>query len=196
MRNTTLAPAAEARLDLFWQWELDRRIKVTLAWNIVGLEAKTIGIFKEDGVVTRRPIVFLWGVDDARASLQQKLVDLIHVLTRPRAKTQVVQTGPIGVELGACMLGTRSPNADTRPTSNAIEEGVRLDQALHLEERQQLLIEREAASVISHRKVHMRDSVQLHCRTNDEYDPNTSAGINSSPPNILPGMGIDGCINT
>ena len=88
------------------------------------------------------PVVFARRVDDSGTEASDEVVNPVYVL---------VSSG-------------RPADAEAGPTSGAVVERVRLHEAVHLEELQQLLVEGKAGVEIADRKVDVRDVVRLHGR--------------------------------
>ena len=82
----------------------------------------------------------------------------------PGAKftSRPMEAGPVCDRGGALPFGGRAADAEAGSTADALRERVPLHEALHLEELQQLLVERKAGVEIAHGKLDVRDAVKLH----------------------------------
>jgi hypothetical protein len=140
----------------------DRRIEIPLAGDEVHFESESIGILEEHGVVAGGPVVLARGVDDAGTERRDELVDAVHVLATPGAKAEVVESRAVGIEATALVFGVRPADADSSATADTVIQGVRLHEALHFEEREQLLVEGKAGVEVADRQIDVRDSVELH----------------------------------
>ena len=89
-------------------------------------------------------------------------LNAIDILPRARSKTKVMQPGTILIERRGAMFLTRRANADARSAADAIEQHIGAHQALHVEKRQQFLVERQTAGIVLHREVDMCDAIQTH----------------------------------
>ena len=66
-------------------------IEMPLAWHEIHLQADSIGIFEEDGVVARSPRAVLGWMHHFDLVLDQKCMQVVDVLPRSSAKADVVK---------------------------------------------------------------------------------------------------------
>jgi len=112
---------AQALLQLGRERELDGWIEVPLARNEVYLEAGSIRIREEDGVVAGGPVVLSRRMDDSGTELCDEAVNAVHVLATTGSEAQVVESGSVWVEAGVPVFSGRPADAEAGSTSHRRE---------------------------------------------------------------------------
>jgi hypothetical protein len=97
---------------------------------VVELQSDPIGIFEQQRIISRRPLILAWRADDLCAERTQEGVQLIDIGALAGAKTQMVQTDTILFERGAGISGRRRIDPDRSASANAIIGRVGVDDGL------------------------------------------------------------------
>jgi hypothetical protein len=84
-----------------------RRSQQSLSRNMIELQPYSVGIFEQQRVISRRPLILARRAKDLHAHRTQEIVQLVDVGTLAGAKTQMVQADAILLERRAGMLGRR-----------------------------------------------------------------------------------------
>ena len=72
---------------------------------MVELQPYSIGIFEQQRVISRRPLIVARRANDLHTKRAQETVQLVNVRTFAGAKTEMVQADAILLERGARVLG-------------------------------------------------------------------------------------------
>ena len=139
--------------------------KVPPAWDVIQLHSYPVGILEENRVIAWRESAVLGFMDDPNTFPgRQEFVRRVHVSAASRTKAQVVKTGGILIEGWTIAAGRCPPNQDSGPASNAIDDVLAPDQRLHSQKMTEILPERNTALGVVHRKLNMRDPVDLYAQ--------------------------------
>src|SRR5712675_172560 len=114
----------------------------SLSRNVVELEPYPVGIFEQQRIVSRRPLILARRANDLHTKRTQKAVQLINVGALAGAKTQMMQADAILLERGTGVLGRRRVDPDRRAPADALITCLGIDDGLQPEKRQQLAVER------------------------------------------------------
>src|SRR2546425_10954085 len=135
---------------------------MTLAGDVVHLDADPVGILEENRVVPRGELPVLRRMDDARVELlEEEVMDRVDVLATARAKAEMVQAGAVLIEPAAVRALRRSAHEDSGASADAVDDVLAPDERLHPEEVTEFLPERDAACGVVHGELHVRDAVHL-----------------------------------
>ena len=79
---------------------------------MVELEPDAIGVFEQQRVVARRPLILARGADDIGADTAEETVQFIDIGALAGAEAEMMQADAVLFEGGADMLGRRRANRD------------------------------------------------------------------------------------
>jgi hypothetical protein len=130
--------------------------------NVVELQPYSVGIFEQQRVVSRRPLILAWRANDFHAKRTQEAVQFIDVGALAGAETQMVQADAILLERSSGVLGRRRADPDRRASADAVISRVGIDDRLQPKKRQQLAVELTGAFEIRRGEKNMRDAVDFH----------------------------------
>src|SRR5512133_3565652 len=108
---------------------------------MVELQPYSVGILKQQRVISRRPLIFARRANDGYAERAQEAVQFIDVDALAGAKAEMVQADAILLERSSGMLRRRRIDPDRGAPGDAVEASVGVDHRLHAEKRQQLAVE-------------------------------------------------------
>src|SRR4051794_2288344 len=130
---------------------------------MVELEPDAVGVFEQDRIISRRPLILTRRADDLRTERLEKAVQLVDVGALAGAEAEMMQTDALLFERRAFMFGGRRTDADRGTAADAIIGRLGVDHRFQPEKRQQLTIKFEGTFVIRGREKNMRDAVDFHC---------------------------------
>src|SRR5450631_60985 len=145
------------------RWNLHRHsTQKPLSRNVVELQPDAVGIFEQQRIISRRPLILARRANDRHAVRTQEAVQLVNVGALAGAKTQMVQADAVLLERSAGVLGRRRPDRDRGAAADAIIDGVGIDDRLQPKKRQQLAVEFAGTFEIRCGQENMRDAVDFH----------------------------------
>jgi hypothetical protein len=92
----------------------------SLSRDVVELQPDAIGIFEQQRIIARRPLIFSGRANDPGAKRTQEPVQLIDVGALAGAKTQMVQTDAILFERGTGMFGRGRADPNRGASADAV----------------------------------------------------------------------------
>src|SRR5881398_848114 len=106
-----------------------------LAGDMIDLDADTIGVLEQHGVVARRePRAIFGGMHDACTELDDEAVDRVDVFPAPRPEAKVMKPAALLVEGSSALACRHRSHEDPGAAADAIDRILVLDERLHLEE--------------------------------------------------------------
>jgi hypothetical protein len=108
---------------------------------MVELQPDPVGIFEQQRIISRRPLILARRANDRHTERTQQAVQLVNVGALAGTKAQMVQADAILLERRAGVLGRRRPDRDRGATADAIIDGVGVDDRLQPTKRQRLAVE-------------------------------------------------------
>jgi len=118
-----------------------RSAQKPLSRNMVELQPDAVGIFEQQRIISRRPLILARRANDRHTERTQEAVQLVNVGALAGTKTQMMQADAILLERRAGVLGRRRSDRDCGATADAIIDGVGVDDRLQPKKRQQLAVE-------------------------------------------------------
>ena len=85
---------------------------------MIELEPYAVGVFEQDRIISRRPLVLARRADDSGAERLKKIVQFVDVGALACAEAEMMQANALLLERGAFMLGGRRADADRGPAAD------------------------------------------------------------------------------
>jgi hypothetical protein len=139
-----------------------RSCQKSLSRNMVELQPYSVGIFEQQRIIARRPLILARRANDLHTECAQKAVQFIDVGALAGAETQMVETDALLLERRACVLGRRRADPDRGASADALIRFLGVDDRLQPEKRQQPAVELAGAFEIGRGQKNMRDAVDFH----------------------------------
>src|SRR5258708_8231978 len=143
-------------------WFARRSGQKSLSRYVVELQPYSVGIFEQQRVISRRPLILARRANDGGTERAQEAVQLINVGALAGAKAQMVQADPILLEPRPCVFGRRRADRDRGASTDAIIDLIGIDDRVHAEERQQLAVELTGSPEVRCGQENMLDAVDFH----------------------------------
>src|SRR5689334_17092729 len=144
--------------------------------HMIEFEPDPVGVFEQDRIIARRPLVLARGTDDFGVERAEEGVQFIDIGALTGTEAEMVPADALLFEGSTLMLGRRRADPDRGAAADAVIGRLGVDDRFQPEERRQLAIEFTGTLEIRRGQKNMRDAVDFH-----DVSPVAMSGEDSRP---------------